>query len=209
MINTRYAVCAAVMYHCMTVSAQDFQSFEDPENEQHSPEHSDEVFLTEGTTANYFMKQKTGYNVPFSEEEGRKRSKEIYKCKFPNCFWQGTDALEQDDHERQFHEVAEAPQLFQRESVLDEETFQCRECKQLFYQIADLEDHLLEHEENRQMNIFGDRITTTTLPPFEDIDLELLIRSPSGKYLYCPLCSSKLYPFNFERHYRAHLKRGY
>uniref|UniRef100_A0A8D8PVE4 C2H2-type domain-containing protein n=1 Tax=Cacopsylla melanoneura TaxID=428564 RepID=A0A8D8PVE4_9HEMI len=209
MINTHYAVCAVVVYHCMTVSAVDFQSFEDQDNEQHSPENSDDIFLTEGTTPNYFIKQRTGYNVPISEEEGKKHSKEIFRCKHPNCFWQGTDPLEQDDHEKQYHAVAEAPQLFQRDSVLNEETFKCRECKEVFYQIADLEDHLLEHEEERQMNIFGETITRTTLPPYQDIDLDMLIRSPSGKYLYCPLCTSKLYPFNFEKHYAAHLKRGY
>lgn len=209
MLIQSYALLVTCLYQFMpTVSGVDFQSFEDGDEDQESPQNSNEELVTEGTTFNPFQEKKKGFVVPATEEE-EKRSQELLKCKHPNCYWQGYDVLAQEDHEREYHAVAEAPQLFQRESLLDEETFKCKICKETFYYIGDLEDHLLEHEEENQKNVFGITITRTTLPPYEDIDLDLLIRSPSGKYLYCPLCSSKLYPINFQRHYAAHLKRGY
>lgn len=205
MFIKRYLLCHSLLL----VTAVDFQSFQDGEDEVHSPENSDELLITEGTTFRFFHEKRTGFVVPESEDMGKKRSRELYKCKHPNCYWQGYDALEQEDHERLYHAVAEAPKLFERESILDEETFQCKICKDTFYHIADLEDHLLAHEEDKQRNIFGVTSQRTTLPPYDDIDTDLLIRSPSGKYLYCPLCTSKLYPYNFRKHYDAHLKRGY
>lgn len=209
MVIKRHVIYVAFLYECMmTVSGVDFQSFQEGEDDMHSPENSDELLITEGTTYN-ILQEKTGFYVPASDDENKKMSREIFRCKHPNCFWQGHDALDLIDHEKKFHAAAEAPQLFERESVMDEETFNCKLCKETFYHIADLEDHLLGHEEEKQRNIFGVTVPRTTLPPYEDIDLDMLIRSPSGKYLYCPLCTSKLYPMNFEKHYAAHLKRGY
>lgn len=200
-----YILCRSILL----VAGVEFQSLEEGEADVESPENSDELLITEGTTHRIYYQKSTGYVVPQSEDADKKRSRELIKCKHANCYWQGYDPLEQEDHERLFHAVADAPQLFERESILEEETFHCKICKESFYNIADLEDHLLGHDEDKQRNIFGVTDPRTTLPPYEDIELDLLIRSPSGKYLYCPLCTSKLYPFNFKRHYEAHLKRGY
>lgn len=205
MFIKRFILCEYILI----VAGVDFQSIEEGEDEIHSPENSDEILITEGTTLRIYYQKSTGYFVPESEDFEKKRSRELIRCKYPNCYWQGYDPLEQEDHEKIYHAVADAPQLFERESILDEETFQCKICKETFYHIADLEDHLLVHEEDKQRNIFGVTDPKTTLPPYEDIDLDLIIRSPSGKYLYCPLCTSKLYPYNFKKHYEAHLKRGY